>query len=284
MYKRWFSILLVLMCLTPLRSPAEVIVDSSGYASRGNLQYEYGDMFEASLYDSEGREVSLSDKPTLVIYGSIGCGACLTLTSNLTPLIEIFGDEYVEIRIVWRDEIPMDHIEMRQLPLSINHTLAGKTDIAGTKPTLFIVDATGMVLFRDIDQARTIQKLLSMGYFPEGYLKERADQYLISKMNVQQGKTPLLYFCMSGCVDCIDVDKAIEANAEMAEAFTIDRLYRHDEQEPSRWIDHFKLLATVYGVTWYPSFLVFEAGVSTLIGETPVDTLCQTLLDTIEKN
>lgn len=276
MIKRWIALMLTVLILLPVGA-----LSAEGFDFSSIIQYEYGDMFDVPLYDAAGGETALPDVPTLIVYSSDGCGACLTLISQMRALFEVFGTSYVKPLVLWQDDIPADYIELWQLPMAQNLSLAG-ANILGFSPTIYIVDAEGMVLYRDNDMDRTVEKLLSMGYFPDGYLAEQADRYQLARMNAPEGKTPLLYFSMTGCPDCLNADRAMEADPRMEAQFHIDRLYRYNETDQEKWADYFKLMATVYGVTWYPSFLVFRNGASTLIGETPVETLCDTLAAAVE--
>lgn len=277
MIKRWIALMLTVLILLPVGA-----LSAEGFDFSSIIQYEYGDMFDVPLYDAAGGEIALPDVPTLIVYASDGCGACLTLISQMHALFEVFGTAYVKPLILWQDDIPADYIELRQLPMAQNLSLAG-ANILGSLPTIYIVDAEGMVLYRDNDMDRAVEKFLSMGYFPDGYLKERADQYLLSRMDTPEGITPLLYFSMTGCPDCMRADQAMQDDPRISELFAIERLYRYNETDHEKWRDDFKLMASVYGVTWYPSFLVFDEDASVLVGEVPTDTLCDALIAAVER-
>jgi len=114
-------------------------------------------------------------------------------------------------------------------------------------------------------------------------LLERSDRFLLSQMNTEEDKTPLLYFAMTGCPDCTEADEAMQAEPEIDELFVITEIHRYNETNPEKWTDFFSLFATIYGVTWYPSFLVFNGETSTLVGQTPMDMLCDLLIAAIER-
>lgn len=246
------------------------------------VHYQYASSFDVALYDIEGNEVVLPNMPSLIVYGSDDCKTSLAITSQLQQAFEVLGDEFVQIYIVWQDVIPTDHIEKNNLPIEKNLTLAGKAEIGGNTPSVFIVDSEGVVQFRDTDMKRAIERLLSMNYYPEGYLIERADPYLLSKMNDSGEKIPLLYFKMTGCPDCFDADLVLQEDSRIDELFSFDSIHRFNETDPEKWTDYFSLFTTIYGVTWFPSYLVFNDGISVLIGQVPLEELCDSLVDAVE--
>lgn len=278
MYKRLVAFTLVFLFLLSISALAEDVSMSNGI-----VYYQYGDTFEATLYNAQGDEVALPDVPSLVIYVSAECETCLTLTSQLPQLFEILGDEFVNILILWQDVIPTEHVNMYHLPMSNCLTLAGKAQIGGITPSVYIIDEKGIVRFCDTDMKRAVEKLLSKDYYPNGYLVERADRYLQSQMKTQEEKVPLLYFAMTGCPDCAEADDAMQGNPEIDELFSITRIHRYNETNPEKWTDYFSLIVNIYGITWYPSFLVFNGGISTLVGQVPIDTLCDLLIAAIER-
>lgn len=274
MYKRLVAFALVCLLLFSVGALAE-------NASNGIIYYQYGDAFEAALYNAEGDEVALpDDKPSFLIYVNAECESDLALTGQLPQLFEILGDEYVNILILWKDEIPADHIGALDLPMSNNVSLAGESGIGGLVPAVLVVDK-GIVKFIDIDMKRAVERL--MRYYPEGYLVERADRFLFSQVDKQEDKTPLLYFYMTGCPDCAEADGVMREVPEIDELFLFTKIHRYNETNPEKWTDFFSLFATIYGITWYPSFLVFNGEVSTVIGQVPVDTLCDLLIAAIER-
>lgn len=270
------SVLLILF----LFSTGVLAEDTS--STKEVVHYQYADSFDVALYDVEGNEVTLPDMPSLIIYGSTDCKTTLAITSQLQQALDILGDEFVQIYIVWQDAIPTDHIEKYNLPLAKNLTLAGKAEIGGNTPSVFIVDSEGIVRFRDTDMKRAMEKLLSMKFYPDGYLIERADPYLLSKMNDSESKVPMLYFRMTGCPDCAEADGVMQEDPRIDELFSIDSIHRYNETDPEKWTDYFCLFTTIYGVTWFPSYLVFNDGISVLVGEVPIETLCDSLVDAVE--
>lgn len=240
------------------------------------VQYEYGDQFEVPLFDSAGNEVPLPAVPKLLIYTSASCGTCITLLSQTQPLFEIFGSEYFQVFNIWLDDIPTDMIEMRNIPLSRNLSSYG-VHIGGMTPTMYLVDENNMVIFRDYDMNRVVEKIFDLDYLPEGYLRQQADRYLISRLDTVDNKTPLLYFTMTGCPDCEAADNIINDNPDIEDRFSITKLYRYNEMNPENWTDHFKFFVRIYHINWYPSFMVFEDGASRLYTEIPENAIYDTV-------
>ena len=274
MNKRLVALALVLLVMLP----AGALAENAG----GVAYYQYNDAFGSALFGADEEEVALpDDKPSFLLYVDAQSASNLALVGQMPPLFEILGDEYVNILIVWKDEIPAELIGSLGLPMANNVTLAGKSEIGGLVPAVLVVDKE-VVKFVDIDMKRAVERL--MRYYPEGYLVERADKYMAARISKPEDKTAVLYFSMTGCPDCAEADGVMAEVPEIDELFEFTRIYRFNETNPEKWTDFFALFASIYGITWYPSYLVFNGEVSTVIGQVPVDTLSDLMIAAIERD
>lgn len=71
---------------------------------------------------------------------------------------------------------------------------------------------------------------------------------------------------MPGDSDCQAADELIKAD-KLDEKFEIVYIYKYDSKEDGVVIDKNKLFAKVYGINWYPSFLLISDTNCEFVGE-----------------
>lgn len=94
----------------------------------------------------------------------------------------------------------------------------------------------------------------------------------------QEGKKLLIEFSMEGCPDC---ENAVEVlgDEDVLNHYQIVQLYRDGARETLGEIDQKNLLAEIYEVDWYSTFVVLDGtGEESIIREVPLDQLKTQLL------
>lgn len=289
MKKKIFLVQTVLICflllvlLVVIKNPYGVgkqILES--IRPENQMYLEYGDVFpDIELTDSTGETIhgfKQSSKFTVVTYLSDSCSTCIDVLSDFERFSEIFG-EGLNYKIIWYDDIPMSYLEKYSVDETINFSL-NRTRISTSTPTFYILDESNQIVFRDIKRENLFEKLIELKLIPSETLVKNANQYIKENyFNSNSGRDKLIYFYMPGCPDCEAADSLIKSST-LDQKMDIAYVYKSDSLDNSQIVDKDKLYAKVYGIVWYPSFLVLTGKGYRFVGETPIDLLLDELKPT----
>lgn len=108
---------------------------------------------------------------------------------------------------------------------------------------------------------------------------ENANNYIKSQIiENSSDKLNLIYFCMTGCPDCVAAETVLNSES-IKDVFEISTIYSKNEIDDKKYIDKYNMFLDIYGIDWYPSFLVLDKnGGYELIGKTTVENLQDVLL------
>lgn len=276
-----FIILLLITILLVLTLNLQNI---SGYFSEKiyepkQMYVEYGDFFSGfELTSYTGTIVSELPKGKIsaVAYLSDTCSSCMNVLEDFKRFRDIYGDE-ISYLIVWTDNIPHNLIEKYEIVRDINYSLSNKTRLSTSTPTFFILDESNQIVFRAIERANLIKKLIELEVVDISTLQKNATAYIANEYygitDINKLDKKIVYFYMQGCPDCEKIDELFKKN-KFSE-FDWTYVYKYDSDEDVGIIDTDKLFASVYGITWYPSFLVIKQGEVKLIGEMPIEQIVE---------
>lgn len=238
---------------------------------------EFGDVFsgfELTAYDGTIMKELPKGKVSVVIYLSDTCSSCMGVLADFNRFSEVYGDT-INYSIIWTDSIPHSLIEKYKIDSAINYSLSNKTRLSTSTPTFYILDENNQVVFRDVDRVNLIKKLIDLDVVDVSILQNNATMYIARKYyginNIEEFDNKLVYFYMPGCPDCEKVDALFKENSLPEYDFLY--IYKYDSVGDDKLIDKDKLFASVYGITWYPSFLVAKHGTVKIIGEMPIEQL-----------
>lgn len=233
---------------------------------KNNVEYsylEYGDDFsEIEMYDETGKIVDLpfgdgSKAATTVLYLTAECSGCIETISDFNRFKSVFGEE-VNFIFLWEDDIPRNLIKKHGID-AISYTLKGKTKLSTSTPTFYLIDGNKKIVFKDVDQSNLIQKLIEVDFIEKEVLQEKATQYIVNAYfeSDRENRLKLVYFYMPGCSDCMAVNEFIKEE-KLDEKYQIVYIYKYNSTQEGVVIDKNKLFANVYGVNWYPSFILIS--------------------------
>lgn len=238
---------------------------------------EFGDIFsgfELTAYDGTTIKELPKGKVSVVIYLSDTCSSCMSVLADFNRFSEIYGD-MINNSIIWTDSIPHSLIEKYKIDSAINYSLSGKTRLSTSTPTFYILDENNQVVFRDVDRANLFKKLIELDAVDISILQNNANKYIAREYyginDIEEFDNKLVYFYMPGCPDCEKVDALFKENS--LPEFDLLHIYKYDSVGDDKIIDKDKLFVSVYGITWYPSFLVAKHGTVKIIGEMPIEQL-----------
>lgn len=270
--------LLLLMIVTNTNGIGSLIIRK---LDATDLVYlDYGDQFAGvEMVDTEGEiaELHTHEKYTVVTYLSSSCSSCIKVLADFNRFSYVFGDS-LEYRILWLDEIPFAYVDKYSVDRSINFSLSGKVKISTSTPTFYILDENGKVVFRDISRENLITKLINLQLVPIDTLIVNANEYICKNLyKANSVKDKLIYFYMPGCPDC-EAANSVLSEIKLEDQFDIKYVYKYDTTDSSKVIDYDKLFASIYDITWYPSFLVLSDNGYRIIGKMPIDEIIDEII------
>lgn len=267
-------IVLAIIIVNP-RNISERIIRKT--TAQTQIFVKYGDTFsgfELTAYDGTTLNDIPKGKFSVVTYLSDTCSSCMGVLEDFNRFSEIFGDS-IKYSIIWIDSIPDRLIEKYKIDREINYSLSSKIRLSTSTPTYYILDGDNKVVFRDVDRINLILKLIELDVVDVNTLQNNATMYIAKEYygidNLETFDKKLIYFYMPGCPDCARVDELFKENP-LSEFETLC-IYKYDSKGDDIIIDTDKLFVSVYGITWYPSFLVADHGNIRIIGEMPIEQL-----------
>lgn len=238
---------------------------------------EFGDAFsgfELTAYDGTTVKELPKGKVSVVTYLSATCSSCMEVLADFNRFSEVYGD-MIDYSIIWTDSTPYSLIEKYKIDRAINYSLSNKVRLSTLTPTFYILDENNQVVFRDVERANLFKKLMELDNVDVSLLQNNATMYIAREYygisNIEEFDNKLVYFYMPGCPDCEKVDALFKENP--LPEFDVVYIYKYDSVGDDKIIDKDKLFASVYGITWYPSFLAARHGTAKIIGEMPIEQL-----------
>lgn len=259
--------------------------DSVAFESNQNINVvdlRYQDSFdEISIVDMEGKEAKLTygDNNNILFYLSASCTGCGDVLRFVERLQKVFGKDQLNVFLLWCDSIPVSLVEDYNIEIEYCYSTNQKTTLNTPTPTAYILDNQGKITYYNSDIKTSIEKMYKQAIElknNEELLKFRANKYLMEWYGISDfKKQQVVYFCMSGCPDCEEADEIL--NREEGKRI-IHHLYKYDDIEPSHMKDDYALFRLIYGIEWYPSFLILESEYDyRIVGEVPIETLISEL-------
>ncbi len=247
------------------------------------MDLRYGDSFDQiSVVDAEGKETTLKcEENNILFYLSASCTSCGEVLRFADRLQKVFKEECLNIMFLWSDSIPLSLVEEYNIEVENCYRVGDKTVINTPTPTAYILDNQGNIVYYNSDIKMAIEKIYMQTietYNNEEQLRLNANKYLMEEYEISNfQKQQVIYFCMEGCPDCEAADIVL-SNDNEKEKRNVYYLYKYDDTDPSHFKDDFALFRLVYGIEWYPSFVILESEEEyRIVGEVPVETLLNVL-------
>ena len=87
---------------------------------------------------------------------------------------------------------------------------------------------------------------------------------------------------MDGCPDCEAATPVVESKT-IIDKYQIQIIYKYDDVK-NEIKDKDQLFKLIYGIEWYPSFVILDNESYYVIGETPINELEKRLLNPLIEN
>lgn len=245
-----------------------------------SMQYDdYMQGFKVKTIDGEVLEgLPDTDGYRVVFYLSSTCHGCAEILDNYDRLKSVFGEEDINYIFLWVDKISEKLIEQNNIDREICYEMVDYK-LSTTTPTFYVLDNNAKVKFFTTDSLLLVEKLVDMKIVSEDELKDNANEYILKNFFGDSDKKKMIYFAMQGCKDCEAADPIVESK-EVEEIYDVVKIYKYDDVDNSHVRDKDAIFKHVYGIKWYPSFLIFgEDSKTTVIGETPISELKSLLVN-----
>lgn len=247
------------------------------------LDFTFNDLFSGFEIQSLDGEV-MNDLPQnsdhqIVFYLSDRCSTCIEMLRIIHRFESLFCSEKLDYVICWEDAIPENLIDKNLINREKNFSLQGKNKLNSVTPTYFMINSDKRLEFSTNDFELIIKKILSDQINSQDLMIENANNYIKSQIiENTSDKLNLIYFSMTGCPDCVAAEAVLNSKP-MKDVFEISTIYSKNEIDDKKYIDKYNMFLDIYGIDWYPSFLVLDKnGEYELIGKTAVENLQDVLL------
>lgn len=247
---------------------------------------KYGDSLATfpliSFNGKKAEMAQLQKGETLVIYINKNCGSCLRELDTIAVMNRIFQGTGINMVIIWEDNIDTQQVKRNGIIEDCNYSTDG-TVLANGTPYFMIVDKNADITFTSHKLSDLIKRAVNSESVSLLELRTQADEFIRSTYAQKEPldeKKLLLDFSMIGCPDCENAEPILK-DVEITNLYQRATIYRDSSNVPvekQKQVDKSNLLAYVYNIEWYPSYLVLSEECSALIGETPTENLKQTLL------
>ncbi len=242
------------------------------------------------LIDYNGNSVNLNvSKPhSIVYYLDKDCGNCLESLSVVDTMTQVLPPELFDIIVIWNLKARTGFAESMGVKKE-NIYISNNIRLSSSTPTFFILDSQGRINFTSVTWEDLVKRVLEYEDTNLARLQKNADAFLQEKYSSEKkdGELPfLIYFAMEGCADCAAAEPIVYSS-DLVDKYNILTLYRDRENVPSElneFIDKKDFLATIYDVSWYPSFRIISSNQTLDIGEVPLSELKEMLLQAANKN
>lgn len=270
---------IIILQRNQLKEPKEISTASDVIVK----DLRYGDSFNMiPVVDAAGNETAFKygEHNTVLFYLSPSCSSCGDALRFVGRLQSIFGEDNLQVLLLWSDSMSVSLIEEYGIALENCFSINGSIAINAPTPTAYLLDSQGSIIYYNSDIKLCIEKLY-MQVVEEGLeeqLRLNANRYLAEYFGISDfEKQQIVYFCMDGCPDCEAADDIL-TNDEGKDERNLYYLYTYNDMEPFHERDEYALLKLVYGIEWYPSFLILQSEEEyRIVGEVPVETLLQEL-------
>lgn len=84
--------------------------------------------------------------------------------------------------------------------------------------------------------------------------------------NPDRKKPSLIYFAMEGCPDCESAMEILTKNS-ILDHYNIQTIYTKDSYGEKEFVDSGDFFMSIYGIDWYPSFLILKENEHIFIGQ-----------------
>lgn len=248
------------------------IIYSCGMSSDAIL-LRYGDNFENILCKSLNKNkdtIINENRYNIVFYIDPYCESCLESFVVAAQINDVLGN-YLDVKIIWRQEPSEDIIRKTGIDKNKQFILEN-VKIANPYPAYFIVNNEGEIILSVDEVDKLAKNIITLDCFGKDDIIKSANQYFLNRIKKDDNKSTLIYFAMEGCKDCMEAENMLCSN-NVQDSYNIVTLYTDDSYGEQENVDVGRLFLEIYGIEWYPSFLILKDDTYKFVGETSIEEL-----------
>lgn len=247
---------------------------------KGKVLLSYGDdinKMDINKFDKTKATLLPSDtKYLLVIYLDSKCGSCYKQLETFERYEELLKKQ-IEVALLWGNGIPNQNYEKYGIKESNVFYLDGNKTLSES-PSAYIINSKGNIVFTTSDMKKIMEKIIKMEDINVQEIVLNSNNYLKDMIQEDNSKTDMIYFAMEGCKDCEAANQIIDE--DITTIYNIEKIYTENDYGSEQFVDLNDIFATLYDISWYPSFLIIEDNQNyRIVGETPIDKLKEALLN-----
>lgn len=247
---------------------------------KGKVLLSYGDdinKMDINKFDKTKATLLPSDtKYLLVIYLDSKCGSCYKQLETFERYEELLKKQ-IEVALLWGNGIPNQNYEKYGIKESNVFYLDGNKTLSES-PSAYIINSKGNIVFTTSDMKKIMEKIIKMEDINVQESVLNSNNYLKDMIQEDNSKTDMIYFAMEGCKDCEAANQIIDE--DITTIYNIEKIYTENDYGSEQFVDLNDIFATLYDISWYPSFLIIEDNQNyRIVGETPIDKLKEALLN-----
>lgn len=239
---------------------------------------EFGDVFPIEKFkDINGKKIPVNDSQgKIVFYLDPYCDSCIEKLETVEHAYGIFKGLSIEVAILWR-QVPKDKV-MADIPKESQYVV-GEYGIANAYPMYFLLDGNNKVNLIADDILKVINKLNENENITKEKMIMASNKYIKENNNITDGgKECLIYFAMDGCSDCEEADKILSSDV-IKEKYQLISIYTKESFGEKKLVDTDDLFQNIYGIDWYPSFMILDKENYQFIGKETIENLEQKLIE-----
>lgn len=275
--KKMICVLVIGLAIIVLSAIILIIIKRSNNNSDEMLEntilLRYGDNFSSVTCEPiEGNKDTIINelKYNIVFYIDPYCESCLKSFVAADHMNKILG-KYVDVTLLWRQEPSEDIINKVGIDKDKQFVL-NNVKISNPYPTYFVIDKKGEIVLSVDDLDKVTKNIVVLDCFTKENIITSANQYFFNKVGKENNKPALIYFAMEGCNDCAVAEKMLNAK-NIQDKYNLLTVYTEESYGEQEIVDVGSLFLEIYGIEWYPSFLIIKDDTYQFVGETSIEEL-----------
>ena len=228
---------------------------------------EYGDKFPLDKFKKlEKDNKENEDIYNIILYVDPYCDSCIENYIVVERMYKILSKEKIGVKIIWKQKPKEKAIDNIDVPKE-NQYMVRNTNLLNEYPLFFITDKNSKVLMMTDNISKVMKKILELEEINRDKISESSNIYLEGLIDNPDRKKPsLIYFAMEGCPDCESAMEILTKNS-ILDHYNIQTIYTKDSYGEKEFVDSGDFFMSIYGIDWYPSFLILKENEHIFIGQ-----------------
>ena len=225
------------------------------------------------LGEKTQQEEALDNKYKVFLYIDASCESCIKSFSVVERMYTLLKEEKIAVNIIWRQKPDGGLLKSLSIPKDSQYETDG-INLRNEFPLYVLTGADNRIMMMTENADKMMQKILLLDNVDKNKIVQAANTYLQNLLSESgNGKSDLIYFAMDGCSDCESAMKTLNEKKVLS-GYNLLTIYTEDSYGEKELTDDGGLFRVIYGIEWYPSFLIVRNGEYEFVGqETEADLI-----------